>query len=131
MSRDEIYNYLTDESHWLIITDDYQKAENNHNFKYDPVNVGTYNYCSYETSIPGHDKPEDKRLHSILDVLPYRDDGGNWGNVIGLIYGNSMSARNYNGEYHDTHSLIDIYKKYEDEQDEVFVYWEKYLNRRM
>lgn len=48
MSSEEIYNYLTDATHWQILTDDYDKAKNNSNFKYDPVNVGTYNYSAYD-----------------------------------------------------------------------------------
>ena len=48
MSNDEIYDYRTDATHWQILTDDYKKAQNDQNFKYDPVNVGTYNYSAYD-----------------------------------------------------------------------------------
>ena len=105
MSHDEIYNYLTDESHWLILTDDYQKAENNHNFKYDPVNVGTYNYSAYDfeyENLDGTLKVTSSDLHDFFDVKPYlggKKSYSNWGNVPGLIYGNTRSQRDKNGNW--------------------------------
>ena len=118
MSRDEIYNYLTDESHWLIITDDYQKAENNHNFKYDPVNVGTYNYSAYDfeyENLDGTPKVPSSDLHDFFDVKPYlggKKSYSNWGNVPGLIYGNTRAQRDKNEDYYYEYANTAVFSNY-------------------
>ena len=92
MSDEDIYNYLIDADHWQILTDDYEKACNNPNFKYDPANVWTYNYSAYYVNIDGSIKSTSKSDHDKYDVYPYlggKKSYSNWGNVPGLIYGNN------------------------------------------
>ena len=127
MSDDEIKNYLKDESHWQILTADYNKAQNDPNFKYDPVNVGTYNYCGYEEGIEfvySYDETKVKNSssddHQKYDVKPYlggKKSYSNWGNVPGLIYGNTRSQRDKNGYYHRDICVVNnhdvIYEEWE------------------
>ena len=77
MSDDEIQNYLKDASHWQILTADYNKAQSDSNFKYDPVNVGTYNYVAYDESIDFveldgiTERKTEGSYHKKYDVYPY------------------------------------------------------------
>ena len=62
--------------------------------KYDPVNVGTYNYSAYDFDYinpDGTPKKTSSLSHDKYDVQPYLKDGENYGNVPGLIYGNSKN----------------------------------------
>lgn len=129
MSDEDIYNYLIDADHWQILTDDYEKARNNPNFKYDPVNVGTYNYSAYDfdyVNIDGSIKSTSKTDHDKYDVYPYlggKESYSNWGNVPGLIYGNTKRQRDKNGYYHD-----DIVVQTTNDNDVVFNNWRKKWN---
>ena len=104
MTYDEIYDYLTKAENWVILTEDYNNTDPN--LRYDPVNMGTYNYCAYDKRIPGHDSSEDKDKHSALDVDTFYD----WGNVKGLFYGNSKKQRKKNGEYYETNANKKVYE---------------------
>jgi hypothetical protein len=67
MTEEKIIEYLKNPNNWLILTDDKNAAGN---FKYDPLNMGTYNYhanCA--------EKKEDEKLHNTLDVDPYKTYG--------------------------------------------------------
>ena len=115
MSNEDIYNYLTDATHWQILTDDYQKAKSNSNFKYDPVNVGTYNYAAYDfnyINLDGSIKETSSDLHNLFDVYPYLKKlkkGKNWGNIYCLIYGNTRQQRDDNYDYYKENADYDIY----------------------
>ena len=93
-----------DADHWQILTDDYEKACNNPNFKYDPANVWTYNYSAYDfdyVNIDGSIKSTSKSDHNKYDVYPYlggKKSYSNWGNVPGLIYGDTKRQRDKNGD---------------------------------
>ena len=129
MSDEDIYNYLIDADHWQILTDDYEKARNNPNFKYDPVNVGTYNYSAYDfdyVNIDGSIKLTSKTDHDKYDVYPYlggKKSYSNWGNVPGLIYGNTKEQRNSNGAYSKK-----VVVKNKDNKDEVYEKWSDSFN---
>jgi len=71
----------------------------------DPVNCGTYNYCSDQIN---------SELHQKFDIDTYFK----WGNVKGLFYGNSTDERDYNGNKYKNNANQDIYDKY----------WRKVLN---
>ena len=128
MSDEDIYNYLIDADHWQILTDDYEKARNNPNFKYDPVNVGTYNYSAYDfdyVNIDGSIKSTSKTDHDKYDVYPYlggKKSYSNWGNVPGLIYGNTKRQRDKNGNYYDV-----SVSKYE--EDIIYERWGEVFER--
>ena len=127
MSDEEIKINLKDASHWQILTADYNKAQRDSNFKYDPVNVGTYNYSGYEKGVEfvySNDesivKNSSSENHQKFDVRPYL--GGkkiysNWGNVPGLIYGNTRTQRDKNGYYHRDICVVNnhdvIYEEWE------------------
>ena len=115
MSNDEIYDYLTDATHWQILTDDYKKAQNDQNFKYDPVNVGTYNYSAYDfdyINLDGTPKKTSSLSHDKYDVQPYLKDGENYGNVPGLIYGNSKKQRDKNEDYYYDNANTAVFSDY-------------------
>lgn len=88
------------------------------NFKYDPVNVGTYNYSAYDfeyVTIDGNVKETSEDLHNKYDVYPYlgdKEEYNNWGNVPGLIYGNSKDDRNQNGKHYDKYANKHVYEDY-------------------
>lgn len=123
MEEMERYNYLISAENWLILTEDYEKAQNNPNFKYDPVNVGTYNYCGYEKDKDGnviefitHNgsiKSTSSAGHQNLDVKPYLNNGAsddeNWGNIPCLIYGNTRDQRDDNYNFYTQNADCDIY----------------------
>ena len=126
MSNDDIYEYLTDASHWQILTADYNKAQNDTNFKYDPVNVGTYNYVAYDKSIDFVEldgitkRKTESSDHKKYDVSPYlggNDDYSNWGNVPGLIYDNTSTAKERNGNLYN--ATIN-----RDNADTIYPFWE-------
>ena len=126
MSNDDIYEYLTDASHWQILTADYNKAQNDTNFKYDPVNVGTYNYVAYDKSIDFVEldgitkRKTESSDHKKYDVSPYlggNDDYSNWGNVPGLIYDNTSTAKERNGNLYN----VTINR---DNADTIYPFWE-------
>lgn len=106
----------------------HNKAQNDPNFKYDPVNVGTYNYCGYEEGIEfvySYDETKVKNSssddHQKYDVKPYlggKKSYSNWGNVPGLIYGNTRAQRDKNGDYHDISVLKD-----KDDKDLIYKNW--------
>ena len=115
MSNDEIYDYLTDATHWQLLTDDYKKAQNDQNFKYDPVNVGTYNYSAYDfdyIKFDGTPKKTSSLSHDKYDVQPYLKDGENYGNVPGLIYGNSKKQRDKNEDYYYDNANTAVFSDY-------------------
>ena len=125
MSDEEIYDYLTDANHWQILTDNYVKAQTNTYFKYDPVNVGTYNYVAYDKSIDfveldGITERKTKSSdHKKYDVNPYlggKGDYSNLGNVPGLIYDNTSTAKKRNYSYYEDKCMID-------KQDKIFDKW--------
>jgi len=109
MSDEELEKHLKDSSNWQIITDDPNNEDPN--FKYDPVNMGTYNYCAYDERISGHDAKSDKRAHNILDVYSFYD----FANVKGLRYGNSKDERNKNAK-----DYLEINNNYFGNWEEVF-----------
>ena len=115
MSNEEIYNYLTDATHWQILTDDYEKAQKNPNFKYDPVNVGTYNYSAYDfnyVNLDGTKKETSSSKHNEYDVYPYlggKKSYSNWGNVPGLIYGNTKAQRDVNEDYYKQTANLNVF----------------------
>ena len=129
MSDDEIQNYLKDASHWQILTADYNKAQSDSNFKYDPVNVGTYNYCGYEEGIKFvyfYDETKVKNSssddHQKYDVKPYlggKKTYSNWGNVPGLIYGNTRAQRDKNGDFYRSVADESVYD----------MWWERVFNK--
>lgn len=120
MTHEEIYTYLLKASNWQILTADYNKAQNDSNYKYDPVNVGTYNYCGYEKGIEfvySYDETEKKTStsddHQKYDVKPYlggKKSCSNWGNAPGMIYGNTKKQRNNNGDYYTDTADQDVYE---------------------
>ena len=120
MTHEEIYTYLLKASNWQILTADYKKAQNDSNYKYDPVNVGTYNYCGYEKGIEfvySYDETEKKTStsddHQKYDVKPYlggKKSCSNWGNAPGMIYGNTKKQRNNNGDYYTDTADQDVYE---------------------
>ena len=120
MTHEEIYTYLLKASNWQILTADYNKAQNDSNYKYDPVNVGTYNYCGYEKGIEfvySYDETEMKTStsddHQKYDVKPYlggKKSCSNWGNAPGMIYGNTKKQRNNNGDYYTDTADQDVYE---------------------
>ena len=128
MSDDEIQNYLKDASHWQILTADYNKAQSDSNFKYDSVNVGTYNYSGYEKGVKFVYSNDESRVknsssenHQEYDVYPYlggKKSYSNWGNVPGLIYGNTKEQRN---------ATVHIVKN-KDNKDEVYEKWSDSFN---
>ena len=120
MSNSQIEKYLEDESHWQILTDDYEKAQNNHNFKYDPINVGTYNYVAYDKTIKFVEldnvtvKKTKSKEHQAYDVKPYlgnEEGSSNWGNVPGLIYRNTRNDKDEN------------LKKLNNTTSQIYNYW--------
>ena len=133
MSDSYIIDYLKNPEHWLILTDDYEKAQNNSNFKYDPVNVGKYNYCGYEEdeeenkikfiNSDGTIKKSSSLGHQNYDVHPYLAKYNNWGNVAELIYGNSKEQRDNNGEFSKV-----ITVKNEKNNDLIHKNWSDYFN---
>ena len=128
MSDSYIIDYLKNPEHWLILTDDYEKAQNNPNLKYDPVNVGTYNYCGYEKGVKfinldGTIKKSSSSGHQNYDVHPYLAKYNNWGNVAELIYGNSKEQRDNNGEFSKV-----ITVKNEKNNDLIHKNWSDYFN---
>ena len=120
MTHEEIYTYLLKASNWQILTADYNKSQNDSNYKYDPVNVGTYNYCGYEKGIEfvySYDETEKKTStsddHQKYDVKPYlggKKSCSNWGNAPGMIYGNTKKQRNNNGDYYTDTADQDVYE---------------------
>ena len=120
MTHEEIYTYLLKASNWQILTADYNKAQNDSNYKYDPVNVGTYNYCGYEKGIEfvySYDETEKKTStsddHQKYDVKPYlggKKSCSNWGNAPGMIYGNTKKQRNNNGDYYTDTADQNVYE---------------------
>ncbi len=129
MSDDEIQNYLKDASHWQILTADYNKAQSDSNFKYDPVNVGTYNYVAYDESIDFveldgiTERKTEGSYHKKYDVYPYlggKNDYSNWGNVPGLIYDNTSTAKERNYTYYEDKCIIDKHDKIFDEWVDEF-----------
>ena len=140
-SKDDEYikEYLKNPNHWLILTDDYNKALNNPNFKYDPVNVGTYNYSGYEKGVKFVYSNDESRVknsssenHQKFDVRPYlggKESYSNWGNVPGLIYGNTRAQRDKNGEWHDTSFLRrNLYNQ--DGDDIIYENWESEFKKQ-
>ena len=116
MSDDEIQNYLKDASHWQILTADYNKAQSDSNFKYDPVNVGTYNYSAYDfdyINLDGTKKKTSSSNHNNYDVYPYlggdKSDYKNWVNVSGLIYGNTKTQRDENEKYYNQTANLNVF----------------------
>ena len=139
MSDDEIQNYLKDASHWQILTADYNKAQSDSNFKYDSVNVGTYNYSGYEKGVKFVYSNDESRVknsssenHQEYDVYPYlggKKSYSNWGNVPGLIYGNTRAQRDKNGEWHDTSFLRrNLYNQ--DGDDIIYENWESEFKKQ-
>ena len=127
-SDSDIIDYLKNSEHWQILTDDYDKAQSNPNFKYDPVNVGTYNYCGYEKGVKfinldGTIKKSSSSGHQKYDVHPYLAEYDNWGNAAELIYGNSKEQRNKNGEFSRK-----IVVKNKENKDSVHKKWSDYFN---
>ena len=112
MTHEEIYEYLTKAENWVILTDDINN--NNPNFRYDPVNMGTYNY---HASLPNKSTPTllDKieniindDIHDKLDVSTFKK----WGNVKGFMYGTTKDERDANGYYYNNYANKDVYENY-------------------
>ncbi|MDR0918279.1 MAG: hypothetical protein LBM93_03390 [Oscillospiraceae bacterium] len=96
LSNDEIIELLKNPDNWVILTD---MNSDNPNHRYDPVNMGTYNYFA---SLAGN--PFDDAKHRVLDVETFFS----YGNVSGLFYGNSKTSRNENGEFARKSTLTDM-----------------------
>ena len=97
MSHDDIYKELNNAYNLVILTAD--PNNDDENFRYDPVNVGTYNYYA---SLPSYGSIKGKiasLIHKQYDVSPFYE----WGNVKGLPYGNSVDERDANGDFY-THT---------------------------
>ena len=121
-----IIDYLKNPEHWLILTDDYEKAKNNPNFKYDPINVGTYNYSAFDfdyINLDGSKKKTSRNKHNKYDVYPYlgscpedsSKDYMDWGNVPGMKYDNTRAKRNRNGDDYKNNANDEVYKKWNEE----------------
>ena len=126
MSDDDIYDYLKDANNWQILTDDYDKAKNNSSFKYDPINVGTYNYSAFDfdyINLDGSKKKTSRNKHNKYDVYPYlgscpedsSKDYMDWGNVPGMKYDNTRAKRNRNGDDYKNNANNEVYKKWNEE----------------
>jgi hypothetical protein len=108
MSHEEIYKELNNAYNWVILTADPNNTDEN--FRYDPVNVGTYNYYA---SLPSYGKIKGKfasEVHNFYDVQPFY----NWANVKGMPYGNSLDERNANGFYYRDTANKNVNNSWED-----------------
>ena len=115
MTHDEIYEYLTKAENWVILTDDINNQ--NPNFRYDPVNMGTYNYCA---SLPITSlfatidikriikSGENDSIHEKYDVSTFRT----WGNIRGFMYGTTKEEKTVNIDYYDNNANKKVYDKY-------------------
>ena len=80
--------------------------------------MGTYNYSAYDfeyVTIDGNVKETSEDLHNKYDVYPYlggKEEYNNWGNVPGLIYGNTKKQRNKNEDYYYDTANTDVFTKY-------------------
>ena len=107
------------------MTDDYEKAKNNPNFKYDPINVGTYNYSAFDfdyINLDGSKKKTSSSNHNTYDVYPYlggKSKYKNWGNVPGMIYRNTKEDKEYN---------IKMYNQKADKS--IFINWKGVFNEK-
>ena len=111
---------LTLAENWLILTESYVKAATNSNLKYDPINVGTYNYSAYDfeyINLDGSKKKTSASEHNKYDVHPYlggKSIYNNWGNVPGMIYRNTKKARDKNYEDYRTQANESVYNYWEE-----------------
>lgn len=109
MTHEEIYEYLTKAENWVILTDDINN--NNSNFRYDPVNMGTNNYFA---SLPINDDTTRIAIkindywHRKYDVSTFIK----WGNVKGLKYGNTNNEADENYIFYNDKANKKIYDEY-------------------
>ena len=119
---------------WLILTDDYNKGCNDPNFKYDPVNVGTYNYSAYDfdyINLDGSKKKTSSTKHNAYDVYPYlgncpeysSKNYKNLGNVPGMIYRNTKSNRDNNSKIYGEKILSP-----NNNRDFIYEHWSGLIN---
>ena len=73
--------------------------------KYDPVNVGTYNYYASLPSYGLIKKGNASLIYNEYDVLPFYD----WANVKGMPYGNSKDERDANGYFYNNNANKIVY----------------------
>ena len=122
-SDSDIIDYLKNPEHWLFLTDDYEKAKNNPNFKYDPINVGTYNYSAFDLdyiNLDGSKKKTSSSKHNTYDVYPYlggKSKYSNWGNVPGMIYRNTKSYRDSNLTKYNNSAAVTVYEEWREKFD--------------
>jgi len=57
----------------------------------------------------GSVKASTSKEHQKYDVLPYRKDGSNLGNVPGLIYGNTKTQRDANEKYYNQTANLNVF----------------------
>ena len=125
----DINSDLTKPENWQILTDDYDKAKNNPSFKYDPINVGTYNYSAFDfdyVNLDGTIKKSSSSKHNKYDVYPYlggKSKYSNWGNVPGMIYRNTKKDRDNNKNLYEDEIL-----KPNGGEDKIYNYWDVMIN---
>ena len=108
MNPSQIEVELNNPINWVILTADLNI--NDDNFRYDPVNVGTYNYYASLPSYGLIKKGNASIIHHAFDVQPFYT----WGNVKGLPYGNSIDEREANGFYYRDNANKDVYISWSD-----------------
>ena len=108
MNQYQIEAELNDPRNWVILTVD--PNNNDDNFRYDPVNVGTYNYYASLPSYGLIKKGNASTIHHEFDVQPFYT----WANVKGMPYGNSKDERNANGLYYRDNANKEVYKGWSD-----------------
>ena len=86
--------------------------------KYDPVNVGTYNYSAYDfdyVNLDGSKKKTSSLNHNRYDVYPYlggKSKYKNWGNVPGMIFRNTKIDRNSNLTKYNNSAAVSVYEEW-------------------
>ena len=104
--------------------------------KYDPVNVGTYNYSAYDfdyVNLDGSKKKTSFSKHNDFDVYPYlgncsgdkKKDYKNFGNVPDMIYRNTKDDRDNNKDIYE-----DVILNLSDGKDRIYTYWELIINAK-